>query len=169
MLTMADSYIAERNFRSLKLCFVNCQSLYAHFDEFVHFFRNGNCQIICMSETWLRPMISDDMVKLPGYALHRCDRLNKIGGGVAFYLSNSLNAKTLKSSAASDFRKPEFIISEISFKNTAKLLLAVYRPPNSGYLHEFQHFFLDLQINYKHTIIVGDFNIDMASNTYDSD
>ena len=69
-------------------CHVNCQSLYAHFDEFQFFFGNAGYHAICMSETWLRSDMTDELVKLPGYTLFRCDREGRSGGGVAFYLSN---------------------------------------------------------------------------------
>ncbi|RLU22413.1 hypothetical protein DMN91_004691, partial [Ooceraea biroi] len=166
---MADLNSDAVDFGYLKLCHVNCQSLYAHFDEFVHFFRSKDFHVICMSETWLRPMISDSMVKLPGYTLYRCDRPDRMGGGVTFYLLNSLSARILRTSLASEYHKPEFIISEISGKHFANLLLAVvYRSPNCGYLQEFQQYFMDLQTNYKHSIILGDFTIDMNSQTYNS-
>lgn len=72
-----------------KICHVNCQSLYAHFDEFRLHFCKADYHAICMSETWLKQGISDDMIKLPGYTLYRCDRGERGGGGVAFYLSES--------------------------------------------------------------------------------
>lgn len=66
-------------------------------------------------------------------------------------------------------RKPEYIIAEISLGCLSKLLVAVvYRPPNYGFLSEFKDMFLNLQINYKHSIIMRDFNSDMSVDTYDS-
>lgn len=150
-------------------CHVNCQSLYAHFDEFQFFFGNAGYHAICMSETWLRSDMTDELVKLPGYTLFRCDREGRSGGGVAFYLSNLLQASVLVSSAGLPAHRPEFIIAEIIFKDAAKLLLAVvYRPPNIGYLDEFFHHFLEQQSNYRHSIIMGDFNADMLQATFDS-
>lgn len=83
----------------LKMCHVNCQSLMAHLDEFRLYFMSEDYHIICMSETWLRPAVADAMVVLPGYALHRYDREGRLGGGVAFYLSDALRATVLDSSA----------------------------------------------------------------------
>lgn len=65
---------ATNDLEDIKICHVNCQSLYMHFDEFKHHFCDSEFHIICMSETWLRPGVTDDMVKLPGYSLFRCDR-----------------------------------------------------------------------------------------------
>ncbi|XP_029171149.1 uncharacterized protein LOC114940599 [Nylanderia fulva] len=51
----------------------------------------------------------------------------------------------------------------------SKLLLAVvYRPPNIGFMDEFFRVFLDLQVDYRHSVIVGDFNADMNQVAYDS-
>lgn len=106
------------------------------------------------------------MVRLNGYTLYRRDRG---GRGVAYYLHNSLNAKILETSNEYYCCKPKFIIAEISSPGFSNLLLAVvYRPPNIGYLQEFEDIFSDLQTNYNHSVIIGDFNTDMLVDTYDS-
>ena len=154
----------------LSVCHVNCQSLMAHFDEFCDFFTNSKYHIICLSETWLKPEILDRMVKLPGYFLIRCDRLGRQGGGVAIYLHHSFRVNILKTSTTdAQYRKPEFLIVEVIFSYACNLLLAVvYRPPNCGYLQEFESAFLELQAKYRHSMILGDFNADMLIDTYDS-
>ncbi|XP_020296435.1 uncharacterized protein LOC109861274 [Pseudomyrmex gracilis] len=60
----------------LKVCHVNCQSLMAHFDEFRTYFIDSDYDIICLSKTWLKPVISDQLVSLPGYHLFRHDRID---------------------------------------------------------------------------------------------
>lgn len=86
---------------------------------------------------------------------------------MGFYLS--LRASVLLCSAGSITARAEYIIAEILFKDRSKLLLAVvYRPPNSGYINEFFQAFLDLQLNYQHSVIMGDFNADMAQLSFDS-
>ncbi|XP_020297639.1 uncharacterized protein LOC109862120 [Pseudomyrmex gracilis] len=55
----------------MRICHVNSQSLLAHIDEFRMFFMNNYYHVICLSETWLKPAISDQMVILPGYQLFR--------------------------------------------------------------------------------------------------
>lgn len=71
-----NSYLHE----NLSVCHVNCQSLFAHLDEFRLYFLSRNYHAICMSETWLRPEVHDDMVRLEGYTLLRNDRLERMGG-----------------------------------------------------------------------------------------
>jgi len=137
--------------------------------SFVIFFYDKDFQIICMSETWLRPEVSDTMVNLPGYSLFRVDRIGKSGGGVAFYLMKGCMASIIARSDERYCGKPEFIVAEISLNGSSKLLLAVvYRPPKVGYLNEFENLFLDLQNRYRHSVILGDFNADMSTISYDS-
>ncbi|XP_020298638.1 uncharacterized protein LOC109862886, partial [Pseudomyrmex gracilis] len=77
------------------------------------------------------------MVSLSGYQLHRCDRIGKGGGGVAFFAVNSLNVKILASSDGLYCRKPEFLFAEISAVQEKLLLAVAYRPPHCGHLQDF--------------------------------
>lgn len=105
---------------------------------------------ICLFETWLRLEVPDSMVRISGYNLVRNDRVGRRGGGVAFYIRDSIGAVVLERlSGDSQHRKPEFLTAEIIFKNARKLLLAVvYRPPNCGYHSKFMDIFQDLQTSY---------------------
>ncbi|XP_011860079.1 PREDICTED: RNA-directed DNA polymerase from mobile element jockey-like [Vollenhovia emeryi] len=154
---------------NLKVCHVNCQFLVAHLDEFRTFFRYSGYHIICLSETWLRPEVTNDFVNLDGYQLHRWDRVGRGGGGVAFYLREPLRSKILKCSAENYCHNPEFLLAEIHFKNSAKLLLAVvYRPPHCGNLQELFDTFRDLSVLYSHSVIFGDFNADLSTASFDT-
>lgn len=131
ILTMANS-------ENLRICHINCQSLFAHIDEFRHFFVNAGYHIICLSETWLRPMMDDDFVSLSGYTLYRRDRVGRIGGGVGFYIQSLLYARVLEQSQGVARGEPEFLIAEISLPGSSNLLLAVvYRPLHCGHLSDF--------------------------------
>ncbi|KAL6417188.1 hypothetical protein ACFW04_014617 [Cataglyphis niger] len=109
------------------------------------------------------------MIRLPGYSLFRCDRVGKSEGGVAFYLADYFCAFIFCCSDGSVMDRSEFIMAEIIFNDRSKFLLAmVYRPPNSGYLNKFFQSFLDLQVGYRHSIILGVFNANMNQNTFNS-
>lgn len=75
---MASAHCVD--LESLKICHINSQSIFAHIDEFRLFFKNRHFHIICVSETWLKPGVPDEMVKLGGYALIRADKVGKPGG-----------------------------------------------------------------------------------------
>ena len=62
----------------------NCQALVYNIKRF-------NYDIICLAETWLSPAIA--LPPLLGYILTmydsiRCDRMNKIGGGILFLIKS---------------------------------------------------------------------------------
>ncbi|XP_024878939.1 uncharacterized protein LOC112459171, partial [Temnothorax curvispinosus] len=84
-------------------------------------------------------------------------------------MSNSFRASILRQSGNINCEGPEHLILEISVRNCSKILLAVvYRPPHCGF-SDFFDVFSDLSVNYKHSIIFGDFNADLCSSTFDSE
>lgn len=109
----------------LRICHVNCQSLLAHLDKFQSFFKDSGFHVICMSETWLKPSISDHMVSLRTYHIVRQDRIGRASGGVAFYLCDQFRARTLLHSEDVYCRKPEYLMAEISTDWSFKFLLSV--------------------------------------------
>ncbi|CAH3132249.1 unnamed protein product, partial [Pocillopora meandrina] len=52
---------------------------------------NNDIDIISINETKLNESIQDHEVHIPGYEIIRRDRLTKGGGGVCFYVKNSIN------------------------------------------------------------------------------
>jgi len=111
---------------------MNCQSLNAHFDEFRQFFIKSDYHVICLSETWLRPgvFVSDAMMCLLGYTFFRINREGRHGGGMAFYIRNTLNASILTRSEEKYCSKLEFIVAEVFSVGVSKLLNVVHRPPS---------------------------------------
>jgi hypothetical protein len=84
--------------KSVSICQVNVQSLYLRLgyhrrkiDE-IHtlLVNNAGIDIICLSETWLNNDITDDMVKIPGYKIHRKDRTANIAGGAGIYITDNI-------------------------------------------------------------------------------
>lgn len=66
-------------------------------------------------------------------------------------------------------RKPEVLMVEVIIEVSAKVLLAVvYRPSHCGFLSEFFDYFGELSTLYRHTIIMGDFNADLISSSFDA-
>ncbi|XP_071582409.1 uncharacterized protein [Temnothorax nylanderi] len=154
----------------IRICHVNCQSLFAHLDEFRAHFVDSEYHIICMSETWLKPNIPDRMVSLQGYNVFRRDIIGKTGRGVAFYLRGNAHARILRQSEENYCRKPEYLMAEISMDGNFKILLAVvYRPPHCGYIEEFFNAFSELSALYRHTVVFGDFNADLNTRTFDAE
>jgi hypothetical protein len=51
------------------------------------------CEILSFTESWLRPHVSDDTLKIPGYKFppFRRDRVGKMGGGVVVFVKDHIN------------------------------------------------------------------------------
>lgn len=120
-----------------------------------------------MSEIWLRPDVTDDMVRLLGYTLFRCDRVGRSGGELHFiYQICSVLPYCVARLGLSPLGQNTLLRK---FHLLTRLLLAViYRSPNAGYMNEFFLKFLEFQANYRHSIILGDFNADLNQSTFDS-
>ena len=95
------------------------------------------------------------------------------GGGVAFYIHSSINHKILYSSSNSHLSETEYLILEVSSHNCTNkfrtLLAVVYRRPSGIMLSEFFIMLENYLQSYKNIIIVGDFNIDVSSSSFESE
>ena len=84
--------------------------------------------IIALTETWLNSNISDAEVSLPGLTLFRRDRLERKGGGVAVFVSESINAVR-----RSDLEIDESVWIEIFLPKSKGILFGTfYRPPSES-------------------------------------
>ena len=72
----------------------------SNFDEVKQYIdQKDNTHILGLCETYLTGDITDDMINIDGFSLQRKDRhktRDKLGGGLAVYISNSLNYKRRK-------------------------------------------------------------------------
>ncbi|KAJ8887750.1 hypothetical protein PR048_013968 [Dryococelus australis] len=106
------------------------------------------------------------LVALSGYKILRNDRINKGGGGVAIYVwGNNIKHKILSSSPSVYAGKSEFIIIELTIPPNKVLSAVVYRPLKAAYLSDFEEALSNLIAGYEQCIIMGDFNINLLSNT----
>ncbi len=83
-LSMNSSSVYTRNLSTLQW---NAKSLLAHSKEFEKYVDDHRPDVVCIQETWLN---EDRQYDLPGYTLHRHDRLNRNGGGVATFIKKEI-------------------------------------------------------------------------------
>jgi len=57
--------------------------------------REHHVIVVCISETFLKPDLRDDLVFIEGYKIIRNDRTGKGAGGVAMYIRDDLKFKIL--------------------------------------------------------------------------
>ena len=147
---------------------LNMQSLLGHFSEFEALFHPSNkAHAILVSESWLKPSLSDNLVELSDFKLFRNDRENKAAGGVCIYLRQDLDAKVLVKSPSAYNSSTEYIILEICHEKQKLMLGVAYRPPGCCN-KQFEEDISRLSPLYQHTLLLGDFNCDLLKNTPES-
>ena len=110
----------------LKIVHINAQSLQNKIDEFREIFINSGVDIICVSETWFRPVINDSAYNVSGYNMFRADRLTH-AGGVCMYVRSHIKCE-IKLISDKDSRV-EFLFIELLTPCRSKVLIGcVYRP-----------------------------------------
>ncbi|KAI5722347.1 hypothetical protein M8J76_007154 [Diaphorina citri] len=119
--------------------------------------------VICVTESWLDPSISDSEISIPGYRVVRNDRVGRRGGGVAIYLNNTFSYQVLASSPPQYSATAEFLILEVVVNSSKILVATVYHPPRVGSLDDFAESLELFLPNYQHTFTVGDFNVDLST------
>ena len=100
MIDIVDEYrgvkaVADMvNNKGLTIMHWNARSMYPKYEEILHLCENSDCELLCISESWLTDIITDDMISIPGYNLFRKDRDEASGkqreGGVCVYVKNKL-------------------------------------------------------------------------------
>ena len=167
--------------KSLNLCHINIQSLYL-VSEKINPSRKINeieslimhdleMDLVCLSETWLKPHIIDSDVKIEGYDIERKDRIGVGSGGVGMYITNSLPYTRRKQY---EIEGLELLWVEIELGNKKIFVGSCYRP-NGQNVEEVDLFMSNFQDslerifrrNPSSIIIMGDFN-DVCT-TWDSD
>jgi hypothetical protein len=137
---------------------INVRSILPHIDELRLIFKDNSPAVIAITETWLDDSVADSEVEIYGYSLHRLDRCNKRGGGVALYLSNNL--KYIRKSELEE--GPEALWMQVELNNIRYLIGCVYRAPDES-LEVFDY--MDDVLRYAtrnnlEVIILGDVNCD---------
>ena len=146
-------------FAHLNICSIlpKCLSLY-------NLISSMDIDIISLNETWLNNCITNASLTLPGYRIHRLDRLSR-GGGVMFLVHNHWNTNIENTLLTSNI---ELLHIVLELPNTKPInIVSVYRPPNSifsAFLHDFTQFLNNIPYNHLPLVLLGDFNINMLNN-----
>ena len=120
-----------------------------------------NLHILAFTETWLNNNIADGEVSLLGYSIHRGDRADGLGGGIAVYVRDTLSV-IRRSDLEIDF-SGECMWLEILLPKAKGILFGTfYRPPSqSDFLDSFQEVLDCASAKNKEMLTTGDFNFDL--------
>ena len=150
------------NQRGLKFLHQNIRSLRGKLAELnILVSQCPNLHILAFTETWLNNNIVDGEVSLPGYSIHRSDRADGLGGGIAVYVKDTLSV-IRRSDLEIDF-SGECMWLEILLPKAKGILFGTfYRPPSqSDFLDSFQEVLDCASAENKEMLITGDFNFDL--------
>lgn len=149
----------------LNVCHVNAQSVPQHHSELLDMFSDTLIHAILISETWLKPELLSTSYSLPGFILIRNDRTGRRAGGVAIYLRSDIPFKILYSSPSFYSGSLEGLMLEVDVRGVKAILGVVYCPPAINYFSHLEILFETFSTEYKHHIIMGDFNTDLIKSS----
>jgi len=151
------------------LMLANVRSILNKFDNIVVSINSLNVDMFCATETWLKSPHDNKCFAIPGYSFLRCDRAQKIWGGVCCWIRDSLKPKLLFSTSninGSIANTCNFEIIFINLQLCNILLIIAYIPPASTadqqsklskYItHKIDDFLLEHPDN--SIVLCGDFN-----------
>ena len=146
----------------ISVLYTNCNSLLNKIDELriqLSDTKRQKPMIICLTETWARDDIHDDVLSLDGYVLiirkDRKDTCMGFGGGILVYASDALNAEE-----DSDFQGGNFnqaVCLKVKTRGSNIRIVTVYRSPNSNSANNAALEQI-IRSTCSQTILVGDFN-----------
>lgn len=146
--------------KGLKIIHFNAQSLNPKnpkFAEIYDFLLNSKLDVVCVSETWWDEHITDSSVYIPGFKLFRCDRLNRVGGGVAIYVSDKLNCNLASSKSSNVTLNSCFESLSVNLCKLGVCISVLYLPPSSNF-HSAEQYLSSILLTYDNNVLVGDFN-----------
>ena len=156
------SQIGKRR-KFVNFAHINAESVVSHIDEIREMFKDNIFDVIAISETFLKPGITSESVKIQNYNWIRNDRVGLGRGGVALLVHSKLAYKVLFQSPSAYSKSPEYIIIELAYKTCKMVVGVVYRPPKIGKINEVFDEVAKLSATYEHIVLLGDFNADMLS------
>ena len=129
---------------------------------------SSNVEFAVITETWLRSQdkewVECSQFNTDGYKILNYNGQCRKGGGLALVYKDKYIVETLEKGQKKSF---EYLICSIRIRGTAVTSVIIYHPPYSGvnrvtvptFIDEFIQFLPNIIINYKNTLILGDFNL----------
>ena len=146
----------------IKIGHLNVQSIAAKLDDVTLLLRDQQLDILCLSETWLSPQISDLFLTFPGYDVLRQDREGRRGGGVAILHRSEMEVQQLVMPACGPL---ETLWTSVSWRGGRPTTVGVvYRPPDSPVTSSLEHLQEQLKAARCHgrpVFLLGDINLNI--------
>ena len=149
--------------RTIRIAHVNSRSLVPSLDDVINTVTEENIDVLCVSETWLKPSVGNNFIIVPGYNLVRKDRAKGRGGGICIVYRNTLTVEKLRVPTSGS----ELETLWLSFGRCQRVVIGVaYRPPRGAVTPQLD----DLRDQLAHLLgqdrtvyLLGDLNFDILS------
>jgi hypothetical protein len=165
--------VLKRKHNVFKVLSLNCQSLYAKYDQlciYLSMLKENGClfDAICLQETWLDEFSDLNALDIDGFELISKSKTCSAHGGLAIYLRNGIQYRSILTDTRT-FNSWEHQFIEVIVNETTKTKLVignVYRLPRETncdydtFIEEFSNILEKLEQN-QHLALFGDFNIDL--------
>ena len=149
----------KNNQKFLRVAHINARSIPGHIVELIRIISETDCDIIGVSETFIKDDTPLSRVNIENYNLYTENRTHTSQGGVAFYIKKNIKVKKIP--VPKNINHPELICLELEIKNTKIAVVCVYKSPRLSYttFGNIVEFLADINSKYENTITMGDFNI----------
>ncbi len=146
--------------RGLKVCHLNIRSLLPKTDSLRSFMTKNPFDVVAVSETWLKPTITNAEIRIPNYSIMQQDRIDKSGGGTAFYICEGLPYRMRRDMQNNDIGT--CWIEIIRPKTKSLFICSVYKPPDFSIENFIEKLNNDVSKIHENAevILLGDFNVD---------
>lgn len=112
----------------MKILHLNSRSIINKIDECRLMVNLLSPHILCVSESWLKPDISDIEIEINGYNSYRKDRIGRTGGGILVYIKKELIVDQIET----EMNELDLIQLNIKYiKSKPFRLIAYYRPSST--------------------------------------
>jgi len=137
---------------------------------FIHYNLQQNqvlIDVIAIQETW--QIINPNKVQIPGFNLFYKTRAFSRGGGVGFYVKDTLSAKVIDNLSSFHEKVFESLTLEISHNNKKKNFSNIYRPPSpnldltNNFCEKLESLLSNLNLMNSQSIIFMDSNINLLN------
>lgn len=150
---------------NLSVLHINCRSLFHKVSDVAMILSLTNVPILSVTETWLTEDRCND-VSIPGYNFVGKCRNGANGGGVGFYIKDTLIFDCIENQWLNmDFDSFEYMFIKLKQKKSRDIMIgSIYRPPNQSmddFNNEFSSLLLKINNPKNKIILAGDFNIDL--------
>lgn len=149
---------------TIRLLSANVRSLFTKIEELCLLVNEKQPHFLCVQETWCAPQEKDSQYRLPGYTLHRHDRLST-GGGVCIYIREDAVSTVARLPQLESQNEDLWLQLTLPNSPATIYLGTAYRPPNTDldpFLECLETTLARVALlshgHQSHTILTGDFN-----------